>query len=330
MVFIIFKCKFDTMKQLTQIHQITKEKFDSFDLIRMKSDKAELAFIPEFGGNIVELNMLVNGEKTNILDSYYSAEELIQFDYYKSALLLPFPNRLKNGQYQFDGKTYQFPINNAETGNALHGFKDFYKMEVTSIDENNCSVTLKSQYLGNNSSYPFPFDLEIQYQLDEYNGFVCQVSLTNPNDTAIPIGFGWHPYFQFGNSVEKIALTLPKVDQIEIDDTMIPTGKETEFTVFSSSQFINDTELDTCFKIKENYGTALIELAIPDQNTRMTYWQEADKFPYFQLFTPPSRKSLAIEPMTCNIDAFNNKEGLLRLESEERFTGKFGIKISSL
>ena len=62
----------------------------------------------------------------------------------------------------------------------------------------------------------------------------------------------------------------------------------------------------------------------------MIYWQEADKFPYVQLFTPPSRKSLAIEPMTCNIDAFNNKEGLWYLEIGEKRTMEFGIDMKAI
>lgn len=320
------------MKQLTQIHQIKTEKFGPFDRIRIKNKENELAIVPKFGGNLVELNMIINGKKTNILDSYDSGEELAKLNYNKSAFLLPFPNRLKNGQYQFDGKTYQFPINNTDTGNAIHGFKDFYNMEIIdySTNEDNCSITLKSQYLGNNSAYPFPFDFEIQYQLGEYNEFICQVQLTNPNDFTIPIGFGWHPYFKFGDSVNKIALTLPKVDQILVDSTMIPTGKRTDFTAFSSSQAIGNTQFDTCFKIKENDGKATIELVIPHQKIKMIYWQEADKFPYVQLFTPSSRKSLAIEPMTCNIDALNNGDGLLHLEKGACFKGKFGLKIREL
>jgi aldose 1-epimerase len=62
-----------------------------------------------------------------------------------------------------------------------------------------------------------------------------------------------------------------------------------------------------------------------DQELR--YWQEVGEsgFPYVQLFTPPHRTCLAIEPMTCNIDAFNNGEGLIRVESGERRAAVFGV-----
>lgn len=61
----------------------------------------------------------------------------------------------------------------------------------------------------------------------------------------------------------------------------------------------------------------------------LEFWMKGgkNKFNYLQLFTPAHRKSIAIEPMTCNINAFNNKEGLIILEPEEVLDLSFGIKL---
>ena len=35
-------------------------------------------------------------------------------------LLIPFPNRIENGEYTFEGKTYTLPIDEHERHNAIH------------------------------------------------------------------------------------------------------------------------------------------------------------------------------------------------------------------
>ncbi|MGB0929923.1 MAG: hypothetical protein ACPGVB_04055, partial [Chitinophagales bacterium] len=61
----------------------------------------------------------------------------------------------------------------------------------------------------------------------------------------------------------------------------------------------------------------------------LTYFQDK-VFPYFQIYIPPHRKSIAIEPMNCNIDAFNNGEGLTLLKVGQTWKGSFGVALSEL
>ena len=37
-------------------------------------------------------------------------------------VLFPFPNRIRDGQFTFDGRDYQLPINGPNGKNAIHGF----------------------------------------------------------------------------------------------------------------------------------------------------------------------------------------------------------------
>ena len=45
-------------------------------------------------------------------------------------LLIPFPNRIENGEYTFEGKTYTLPIDEHERRNAIHGYgkRAFWKL----------------------------------------------------------------------------------------------------------------------------------------------------------------------------------------------------------
>ena len=78
------------MKMSTQIYQETVEKFGDFNLIKISNGVNEIAVVPEYGGHLVELNMIVNGELTNVLDSYSTPEELIEQDYYKNSFSFDF------------------------------------------------------------------------------------------------------------------------------------------------------------------------------------------------------------------------------------------------
>jgi len=57
--------------------------------------------------------------------------------------------------------------------------------------------------------------------------------------------------------------------------------------------------------------------------------QETGKYKYnfLQVYTPPHRKSIAIEPMTCAPNAFNNEQGLIILAPFESFSASWGISM---
>jgi len=319
------------MKNATQVYQLNKMKFGKWEKVILSNGINEIALVPSFGAHLLELNMEVQGQKTNILDSYSTPAQLEKKDYFKGSFLLPYPNRLKDGKFEYLGKNYQFPINNPDTQNSLHGFDDFYKMSIKNIDLNEeyASISLFNAYKGQNPAYPFPFNFTITYTLSGYNELECTIHLYNPNSYSIPIGFGWHPYFRLNDNVNELELELPTSKLVQIDNRMLPTGKLTAYHSFTESNLIGDTALDNCFKLPKHQDIASVKLTSKALQTQITYWQEADKFPFYQIFTPPQRKSVAIEPMTCNVDAFNNKDGLLILAAGERFAGKFGIKVRS-
>ena len=312
---------------------IQKERFGRFELVRVQREATELAIVPDFGGHLIAFNLHRNGQKLNLLDSYETPVTLEAHDYYKSAFLLPYPNRLRDGSYAVDGQSYQFPINNQETGNSIHGFKDFYNMQVAAIseDEQFSSVQLKSSYDGSNAAYPFTFDLELTYELGNRNDLTVQVKVTNTHHAPIPMGMGWHPYFQMGERVGNLDLELPAAVQVAIDDRMLPTGELLPHEDFTHFNTIEDRFLDNCFKLL-NTSTPVTSFYLRNRemDLQVRFWQSTKQFPFFQAFTPPSRKSIAIEPMTCNIDAFNTGDGLMMLAAGDTFEGEFGFEVSKV
>ncbi len=314
--------------------------FGRNDKITFFDDKENrFSLSPNYGGCLLEL--VFEGE--NVLDSYSTPEELAENKWSKSAFLYPYPNRLRDGKYKHNGKTYQFAINNAATQNSIHGFGKDVPMRVvkTSVKENEASVKLRFKHDGKNLSYPFKFSMDItmgfkraftdKKKKKHTAEFSVEMKFKNQSAHAIPVGLGWHPYFKISEKVDDTALFMPSVQKIDIDARMLPTGTFSKFENFKSWQTIGDTVLDNGFLIKQT-DEKIAQICIKTNTAELKFWQEIGpaKWNYTQIFTPPHRNSIAIEPMTCNIDAFNNKDGLLLLTPKAVLDGKFGVRFERI
>lgn len=307
----------------------TQDAFGQFVAHHIKNPETNTGFsiVPGQGGVVLDIQF----EGISILDGYQTPIELDLKNWGKSALLYPFPNRLKDGKYHWDGHQYQFPINDSQTENALHGLGVHKAMNIAKVMTSEKSGTIICQYnsKGEEEFYPFLFQFSAAFTITE-RGFDVELVVLNQDQESIPFGYGWHPYFTLGDSVETTELQLPKLDLIGIDQRMIPTGKRYPYEEFAQAKPIGATVLDNCFAVHPNAENK-IEIQLKGSKGTLNYWQEtkASTYPFVQIFTPPKRTSIAIEPMTCNVDAFNNQEGLIKLEAGEKSSARFGLTFQS-
>lgn len=267
------------------------------------------SLVPGKGATLLDLHF----SNQNILDGYQTPEELAAGKWGKSAVLFPFPNRLRDGKYTWEEKDYAFPINNADTGNAIHGFARAEAFEVVRIELTTESAELECRldYGGHQVGYPFPCTLDLTFTISNRRDFSLSFMVKNHHGKPIPAGFGWHPYFRLSNSADEHLMHLPAADLVEIDERMIPTGQKTPFSAFLKDTLVADTRLDNCFKASN--PNALYRLGLSGAKGRIAVVASASSFPFYQVFTPPHRESIALEPMTCNVDAFHNGEGLVTI-----------------
>ena len=303
----------------------TQEAFGQFIIHHIINKETDTGFsiAPGYGGIVLDIKF----GGISILDDCKTPIELDLNRWGKSALLYPFPNRLKDGIYQWKGKEYQFPINDDGANNALHGLGMTKPMNATKVVTNEESGTFSCQYRdeGKHEYYPFPFNFGISFKITE-NTFEGTFSFENTGESSIPVGYGWHPYFALSEKVGECELILPELDLVGIDVGMIPTGKRYAFDEFLSWRKIGSTVLDNCFAIK-NPKSDRIQIEMKGPKGHLKYWQEVGegKYQYVQLFMPPHRESLAIEPMTCNVNAFNNGDGLIELAPGASSSASFGF-----
>jgi aldose 1-epimerase len=241
----------------------------------------------------------------NLIDGY-DRVSLQAYEWSRSAILFPFPNRLRDGKYSFEGKDYAFPINEPDNQNALHGFlysEDFaLKKLIASPDM--CSITLAYEYDKVYDFYPFSFSFDVTFQI-ESNKLTALFEITNTGESDLPFGFGWHPYFMLTEKVDEMWLQFPSGEQLELDDRQLPTGQTMSFDLFEKGNILDRRKFDDGFHIgKSHYVVKMRSEAGKELQLKI------ENQPYLQVFTPDDRKRIAIEPMSSGIDVFNSKVGI--------------------
>ena len=306
------------------MYELKKEPFGPFTRYTLLHEQSgnRFSIVPERGANVLEI--VFSG--INILDGYTTPEELRSAKWGKSVLLFPFPNRLNGGRYRWQNKDYEFPINNAATGNAIHGFvrDEAFEVDYVFLAKDHASILCSYDYDGRHPYYPFPFRLEVEFLIRDDGSFTLETACRNLHDAPIPLGFGWHPYFRLAKHADLHAMQLPACKMVLIDERMIPTGERTQYNAFSKKNPVAGTALDNCFATEKPGGQ--YRMTLEADGRRIAVKASATRFPYFQVFTPPHRESIALEPMSCNVDAFNNGDGLIALDPGKEWKAQIAIE----
>ncbi|MBW3622974.1 MAG: aldose epimerase [Armatimonadetes bacterium] len=253
-------------------------------------------------------------------------------------VLIPFPSRIKDGRYTFQGNTFQMERNDKEGPNAIHGFLRgiTWEHEQSSESEVRFRTQIRAEAYAD-KGYPFSLGVEMAYRL-EGDGLACEFRIRNAGDRNAPVGAGFHPYFTVGtDTVEDAEALIPANQYLEFEPTLVPTGNliPVEGTEMDFREFrrVGETRFNHCYTglQRDGDGLARARMRDPDTGRSVTVWMD-DSFRYIVVYTgdaipePHARRALAIEPMTCATDAFNHPEwGLEVLSPGEAFEGRFGI-----
>jgi aldose 1-epimerase len=249
----------------------------------------------------------------------------------RGQVLIPWPNRLEDGAYEFDGRRHQLPLTEPERGNAIHGL---VRGERWTVGERESHRVVMEHILQPRPGYPFTLSLGVEYALSE-SGLRVKTTATNVGPDACPFGSGQHPYLTLGTlTVDSLILCAPARTVLQEDERGIPVGREpvdgTAYD-FRRPREIGATTLDDAFTDLERGadGRARVELRDPKSRAGVTVWLD-ESYRYLQLFTGDPlpdvrRRSLAVEPMTCPANAFRTGEDLVRLEPRGSVTSEWGI-----
>jgi aldose 1-epimerase len=250
------------------------------------------------------------------------------------APLIPWPNRLADGKYTFDGRDYQVDLSEPAKNNAIHGFLRWRSWQA--VEQSTSRVVMFTR-LHPLSGYPFMLDVHIEYVLGE-TGLVVVTTATNCGDATLPYGAGHHPYLSPGEGlIDDCILQLDAETRITTDpERQLPIGTEpvngTDYD-FRVGRQIGTLPIDSAFTDlrRDQTGRATIHLAGTDGRTVELWVDEA--YPYIELYTadtleePNRRRGLGGEPMTCPPNALATGDGLIRLEPGSSFTSSWGVRL---
>ena len=244
----------------------------------------------------------------------------------RGQLLAPWPNRIEDGSYEFEGKRYQLALDEPERRNAIHGLVRWSGWTVTEREADRAAIEYR---LHPTPGYPFTLHFRIEYSLAD-DGLTVRVEGTNVGEGPCPYGVGAHPYLAGGGGlVDALELRIPAGTALISDERSIPIGRQsvdgTELD-FRVPTAIGPVRLDHCFTDldRDDNGRTRVELG-----GRAALWVD-ESFPYLMVFTGDAlpdvaRRSLAVEPMTCAPNAFRSGDGLIRLEPGQTHSGTWGI-----
>jgi aldose 1-epimerase len=249
----------------------------------------------------------------------------------RGQVLIPWPNRLQDGSYEFEGRAHRLALTEPETRTAIHGLVRWVPWKVA---ERGPDRVVMEHLLHPQPGYPFLLALRIEYALSAH-GLRVRTTATNAGSQPCPYGAGAHPYLTVGTeTVDPVILRAPASTMLQSDERGLPADatsvEGTEFD-FRRPRRIGSTKLDNAFTDLERgeHGIAQVELSDPDHDTGVTLWVD-ESYPYLMLFTGDplpdvDRRSLAVEPMTCPPNAFRSSEAVIRLEPGSSFTSEWGI-----
>lgn len=241
--------------------------------------------------------------------------------------LLPWPNRLADGRYEFGGQTHQLAIDEIARSNASHGLTRW--LNWIPVAQSADSVRLE-HVLHPRPGYPFTLQVQLEYALSD-TGLTVTTLARNRGDSALPFGAGQHPYFTAGSEfVNDATLRIGADARLELDsERRLPTGRmlpvEGTGFDFREPRTIGETVIDDCFRVAEREITLSAERSV-------TVWMDG-RYLYAQVFSGDTlaperrRRGLAIEPMTCPPNAFRSGEDLIIVQPGDEIRLEWGVRV---
>lgn len=237
-------------------------------------------------------------------------------------VLFPIVGTLKNNSYQINEKNYKL---------SRHGFARDMTFELIEKTENSATFSIQSSE-ETLKVYPFEFELQIQYLLEEKK-LSTSYKVINKSQFQIPFSIGAHPAFALNGNFEDFEIQFEKDEPLAyslLENDLISNQtktleKQNGVVPLNYKLFENDALI---FKNLASKSLSILKNKTPLLKV------DFQGFPHLGIWTKKDAPFLCIEPWYGYSDTNDStgnlfeKEGIQLLDANEIFQSNFTIEIA--
>lgn len=299
---------------------MTNQTINPITILFLKQDNIEIGLLPQLGGciafakyNNIDFMRPWTGELTARRTCCYP--------------LVPYSNRLANGQFSFTNQTYSLLKNFGDHPHSIHGVGWQQPWQITYVADNIAEITLCYQPLQSRHGWPFAFKAKQRFTLDT-NSLLVEIQIQNQHPLTAPIGFGWHPFFPKHDHLD---LTF-QAEQVLINDSnmlpekIIAVPKQWDF---SQTMMVEQQTLDNCFINWQRQAT----LTWPNKQLSLSI-TASENLPHLVVMNPPATfgEYIAVEPVSHLNNALNasdpTSQGIQYLATNQTLSAWMKLSLS--
>lgn len=245
--------------------------------------------------------------------------------HFNGVIMAPWPNRVVDGRYNWEGSVQQLELSEPERRHALHGLLTSTDFEVAERGATHITLTAA---IAPQAGYPFKIQVAVTYSVGR-DGLSVRLTATNTGESRAPFGSGGHPYLVAGDGKASDWLLHVPAESVLmtagarlIPSSLVPvrgTGLD-----FRRPQRVGGTVVDHAFTGLIRDSSGAVRVRVTDSSGRGAELAMDGTSSWLQIYTSDS--SIAVEPMTCAPDAFNSAAGLVVLQPGESLKQQWWIR----
>ncbi|WP_281891100.1 aldose 1-epimerase [Paenibacillus sp. YYML68] len=301
----------------------------------LKAGRYEAVVLPDIGANLIAFRDCESGYRFLREPREHEMDSFKAMPYVHGIPVLFPPNRFEDGKFRWNGACYQFPVNEPERGNHLHGFVHNipWKVEEYGTTDTTSYVSLLLEVDDTHPLYhyfPHTFTFRLRYTLSS-DGLQQHTFIRNTGSQSMPCLLAYHTTvntpFVPGSTASDYKLKMTIGSRREMNERMLPTGAFQPLK--PEEEAMKTVGVNPFFEAMDNHYTAApqngrnrMELTdtrtgdklVYDVGTSYKHWMIWNNDATEGFFCPEPQMNLVNAP---NMDIPAEESGLIALESGE-------------
>ena len=245
---------------MIKVEHIDNFNGDNIYLFKMENELISVGIL-NYGGIIKYFNVKTPDGVKNIVFGINDVDEYLREGNYTSAIIGRVANRISNGEFTLNGKTYHITKNDGV--HASHGGTEGFDKRIFDYAIEGDALTLKLVSPDGDQGFEGELTLLVKYKLNKDS---LEVKFEAKSDKDTVFAPTYHPYFNLSDHNETIYDTLLKINSDTvalIDKDVFPTGElksvrssAFDFTAYKplgEALFSNDEQIILCGGIDHCY-----------------------------------------------------------------------------